>query len=628
MVRRGREDLEALWGPVAGELDWFDKWDTVYEDDGPGEFSWFEGGKINLSYNCIDRNVQKGRGNRAALIYETGERDTKRVITYNELLHEVKEVAAMLRGFGVEKGDRVTLYMPMSPEAIVAMYACTRIGAIHSVVFAGFGAGALADRIDLAGSNVLLTADVGFRAGGVVELKPIVDRALEDYEEANALIDDVIVLRRGEEEPEMVKGRDVYWEDALEEGEGQDTSCAETEATDPAFILPTSGTTGKPKGTVHMHGGYSVYVYARAKWMMGVEPGDVYFATSNIGWIVGHSYIVYAPLLCGATSLVYEGVPVHPDPGILWRLVEENGINKIFTAPTAVRLLAGFPDEYHEKYDLSSLDAVFCAGEPLNPPAWDWLQRDVLDDEVPVIDHMWQTETAGPIVGNPYGINLLPIKPGSATIPLPGVQAEVVNGDGEPVEPGEEGALIIEKPFPGLTPTLWEGDDRYMDEYWDNELPGVYWVGDAATVDEDGYIFFSGRVDELLNIAGHRIGPTDIEDALVNHDAVSEAAAIGKPHPEKNEVAALFVVLGEGQKPSEGLKDELRQAVREHTGPIAVVEDVVFVDKLPKTRSGKIMRRTIRDIMLDEPLGDVSTMEDESAVEDIQKACEELEVEA
>lgn len=627
MLRKGREDPAELWGDVAGDLNWFEPWDSVLQEEGPGHFNWFDGGKLNMSYNCIDYHVEQGHGNRAAFVFETGERDVTTVLTYRQLLHEVKQVAAMLREYGVEEGDRVTIYMPMCPEAVVTMLASTRIGAIHAVVFGGFGAGALADRIELAEPELLVTADVGFRNGDVVDLKSIVDQCFDRNETAAELVDTSIVLQRSDEEVTLDSERDVLWEDAIERGEGNDTSYVEMEATDPVFILPTSGTTGKPKGTVHNHGGYQVHVYAMAKWAFGLEANDVWFATSDIGWIVGHSYIVYAPLLCGATSVIYEGVPVHPDAGVWWDLVERNGVSKLFTAPTAIRALSGYDDAYHEQYDLSTLEAVFSAGEPLNPPAWEWLQQTVLDDEVPVIDHMWQTETGGPIIGNPYGIDLIPIRPGSAGIALPGVQVDIVDRDGESVDTGEEGALVLEAPFPGLTRTLWEGHDRYMREYW-SELDGRYWVGDSASMDGDGYLWFSGRADEVLTIAGHRIGPTDIEDALVSHDAVVEAAVVGKPDPVKTEVAAVFVNVTDGYEPTADLRTELIDQIHEQVGAIAVVGDLRFVEQLPKTRSGKIMRRTIRDILLDNDLGDISTMEDPSAVESIEAATEDIEVES
>jgi acetyl-CoA synthetase len=625
LQRRGREDPERLWADVASGLDWFERWDSVLEDDGPGQFEWFTGGKTNMSYNAVDRHVEDGDGNRAALVFETGERAGNEVYTYTELQHEVERVAGMLRAFGVERGDTVTIYMPMCPEAVFAMLACARIGAIHSVVFGGFGAAALADRIELADAELLLTADVGYRNGDEVDLKAIVDRSLDEYEAAGDRIEDVVVLQRGDDT--ALHERDTAWTDAIEQGRDEDTSHVETAATDPAFILPTSGTTGKPKGTVHQHGGYQVHVYAMAQWMFDLDPTDTWFATSDIGWIVGHSYIVYAPLLVGCTTVVYEGVPTYPDAGVWWDIVERHGVTEIFTAPTAIRALSGFDDAFHERADLSTLEAVFSAGEPLNPPAWEWLQKEVLDDEVPVIDHMWQTETAGPIIGNPYGIDLVPMRPGSAGVALPGIQVSVTDFDGDPVDPGTEGALVVEQPFPGLTPTLWEGHDRYLDEYW-HAVDGKYWVGDAVSMDEDGYFWFSGRADEVITIAGHRVGPTDIEDALVSHDAVVEAAVVGKPDPEKTEVAAAFVVTRESATPSDDLRDELVGNVREQVGAFAVVGDLKFVDQLPKTRSGKIMRRTIRDIMLDEDLGDLSTIEDPDAVETVQYATDDIEVEA
>lgn len=615
MLKRALEDTEGFWGEIAEELYWFKRWDKVFTWDYP-RFKWFEGGIINLSYNCVDYNVKRGRGNRAAIIYENGEGLPNKVVTYNQLYFEVKRFAAALKALGIERGDRVTIYMPMVPEAAVAMLATTRLGAIHSVVFGGFGYGALAERIADAESKMVVTADVGYRRGREVPLKPVVDKALET---AGKTVKHVIVLKRGEKEPLMSPERDIFWEEALERGRGTNAEAAQTRADEPAFILYTSGTTAKPKGVVHLHGGYQVYIYAMAKWVYGMNENDVWWATSDIGWIVGHSYVVYAPLLFGCSTIMYEGVPDHPKPDVWWHIIEKHRVTRIFTSPTAVRALMKYGDEWPKKHDLNSLKLVVCAGEVLNPSAWEWLQKKVLQDRVPVIDHMWQTESSGPMVGNPYGIALLPTKPGSATIPLPGVDADVVDDEGRSVPPGVKGHFICRRPFPGLTPTIWRDEERYFREYW-NRIPGVYYTGDAAIKDEDGYIWFVGRVDEVIKIAAHRIGTIEIESALLKHPAVAEAAVVGKPDPLKGETACAFIVLRNEFAPSENLKEELRGLVKKTLGPIVIVSDMYFVSKLPKTRSGKIMRRLIKAIVTNQQLGDYSTIEDETAIEEIKRA--------
>ena len=618
MIERASSDVEGFWGEIAKELHWFEPWDKVYKEEEYPFFKWFVGGKTNISYNCLDYQVyKKNRGDKAAIIWESAETGETRVLTYRELLREVERFAATLKALGVKKGDRVTICMPMVPEAAIAMLATTRIGAIHSVVFAGFGYKAVADRVADAGSKVLVTADVGYRRGKVVDLKDIVDKALEMPNE----VQKVVVLRRGEAEPQMKDGRDIYWEEALDKGRGINADVVPMESNELSFILHTSGTTAKPKGTVQTHGGYQVHIYAMAKWIYGLKDTDMWWCLSDIGWIVGHSYVVYAPLLLGCTTVMYEGVPDYPEPDILWKLVEKNKVTRMWMSPTLVRALMRYGDEWPDKHDLSTIELVVCAGEVLNPPAWRWLQKTVLKDRAPVIDHMWQTESSGPMVGYPYGIAMIPIKPGSAGIPLPGIDGDIVDEKGRSLPPEEEGIFVCRGPFPGLTQTLWGADERYVEEYW-NQIPNCYFTGDAAKKDEDGYIWFIARADEVIKIAGHRLGTVEVESAFISHPAVAEAAVIGEPDPLRGEVAAAFVVLKKGYAPSQELEDELRKTVRDFMGPVVVLGNVSFVDKVPKTRSGKIMRRLVRAIITGQPLGDYSTIEDRTAIDEIKKAVE------
>ncbi|HSR23493.1 MAG TPA: AMP-binding protein, partial [Candidatus Eisenbacteria bacterium] len=507
LCRQAVEEPDSFWAAAAGELPWFRRWGAVFDWDAdrPDErgryFRWFSGGLTNLAWNCVDRHVERGWGGHAALIC-LNERGEQRVLTYAQLQHEVRRCAAALRGLGVGRGDRVAVYMPTCAEAIVLMLACARIGAVHLVVFAGFGAGALGDRVRLAGARALFCADLTWRKGREVPLKGIVDEAL-----AGAEVERVVVLRRGAAAPAMTPGRDLEWPEFLAlAGRGSDAH-EELESNEPAYILATSGTTAKPKLAVHAHGPYQVHVHAMGEWMFGLNERDVWWSTSDIGWVVGHSYIVYAPLLAGCTTLAYEGALDHPGPETFYRTIEEHRVSGIFTSPTAVRMLMRYGTEPASRSDLGSLTRVFCAGEVLNAPAWEWLQKEVLRDGVPVIDHMWQTETAGPIVGNPWGIGMLPIKPGSSGIVLPGIDAVVMTPEGEECGPDEKGIMVIRRPFPGLTATLWGEVERYPADYW-RRVPGrtVYFSGDAAAVDPDGYLWFSGRADEIIKIAGHRIG--------------------------------------------------------------------------------------------------------------------------
>jgi acetyl-CoA synthetase len=616
-LRDGLSNPDALWADAARQLHWFRPWDEAFVWEAP-TFRWFAGGRLNLAWNALDYHVAQGRSGHAALV-GLNERGERRVFTYAQLLSEVQRVAAALRGLGVGKGDRITIYMPTSPEAILLMLAAVRIGAIHVVVFAGFGSGALGDRIRASGSKVVFTADCTFRKGKDVALKEIVDQALSGPGHA---VERVVVWSRKGLAP-MTPGRDLAWEDFLAGAGGHSGAHVEMESNEPAFILATSGTTAKPKLAVHTHGGYAVHISAMARWCFGLKPGDVWWSTSDIGWIVGHSYIVYAPLLAGCTTLAYEGAIDHPDPETVWKIVEDFGVTGIFTSPTAVRLLMRYGEDHAHRHDLSSLERIVCAGEVLNAPAWEWLQEKALRGRVPVIDHMWQTETSGPVFGNPYGIAMLPIKPGSATVPLPGIDAAIVSADGTPCGPGEKGIMVIRRPFPGLTPTLWGEPERYGQDYW-SRIPGVYSTGDSAHIDEDGYVWFAGRADEIIKIAGHRIGTIEVETACLQHSAVAEAGVTGRPDALRGEVISAFVVLKQGQVPSERLKQDVLDTVRRELGPVAVIGELNFVGMLPKTRSGKIMRRVLKAVTLDRDPGDITTIEDESSVEEARHAFEAM----
>jgi acetyl-CoA synthetase len=621
--REALDDTERFWDRAARALPWIRTWDRVFEWTYP-TFRWFIGARTNLAASCLDHHVANGRGGVAALIY-VNERGDRRVLTYAQLLYEVERAAAALRGMGIGKGDRLTIYMPTCPEAVIVMLAAVRIGAIHSIVYAGFGAGALAGRIKASGSRLVFAADVAFRKGREVPLKDIVDAALATGCET---VERVVVLRRGSAPARMAGGRDLDWPDFVARGRGHTGETVPVESNEPAYILATSGTTATPKLSVHMHGPYAVHVYSMARWVFDLRPSDVWWSTSDIGWVVGHSYIVYAPLLVGCTTIAYEGALDHPGPDVFWKVIDELGVTGVFTSPTAVRLLMRYGEEPAKGYRLASLERVFCAGEPLNAPAWEWLQKRVFSDRIPVIDHMWQTETAGPIVGNPYGLGLLPIKPGSGGIPLAGIEAAVVSPDGTPCAPGEKGILVIGRPFPGLIQTLWGEAERYARDYWER-IPGrrVYYTGDSAHIDEDGYVWFAGRADEIISIAAHRIGTVEVETALLKHAAVAEAAVTGRPDEVRGEVISAFVVLKLGHEPSERLRDELIATARRELGPIAVIAELNFVGMVPKTRSGKIMRRVLKAVVLGKDPGDVSTIEDEGSIEEAREAWRAIQAE-
>jgi acetyl-CoA synthetase len=618
-IQDGRENPEAFWERAADELHWFNTWSKVFEWNYPN-FRWFVGAQTNLAYNALDVHVKQGWGGHAALIY-LNERGERQLFTYAKLLHDVERIAAALRGLGISKGDRITLYMPTCPEAIMLMLAIVRIGAIHSVVFAGFGEKALGDRIQASGSRLVFTTDITYRKGKDIQLKSIVDGALEQTKNS---VEHVIVLKRSDGAISMEDPRDITWDEFMERAAGQTGECVPMEANEPAFILATSGTTAKPKLAIHTHGGYQVHIVSMARWVFGLKPTDVWWSTSDIGWIVGHSYIVYAPLIVGCTTLAFEGALDHPTSEANWKVaIEEFSVSGVFTSPTAVRLLMRYGDVPLGKVNHDNVERIFCAGEVLNAPAWDWLQNKVLKNRIPVIDHMWQTETGGPIFGNPYGLGMLPIKAGSATIPLPGIEVGVMTPDGEPCAPNEKGIMVIKRPFPGLTPALWGEPERYGRDYWE-KIPNVYYTGDSAHIDDDGYVWFAGRADEIIKIAGHRIGTIEVETAFLQHPAVAESGVVGRPDDIRGEVISAFVLLKHGYQASPELRKELLETVRHNLGPVAVIGEMNFVSMLPKTRSGKIMRRVLKAVILDKDPGDITTIEDEGSVTEAREAWQQM----
>ena len=614
---RALEDPEAYWAEWAGELDWFEPWHTVLEWT-PPHAKWFLGGKLNVAHNCLDRHVEAGRGDRTALIWE-GEPGDTRTYTYAELHHEVSKFANALRGLGVEKGDRVTIYLPMIPEAAIAMLGCTRIGAVHSVVFGGFSPDSLADRNNDAASKVLVTADGGWRRGSVVPLKTNADVALEH----SPTIEHVVVVARGGEltsqTPVTMKdGRDHWYHDLMAEA-SSDCPAAQMDAEDTLFILYTSGTTGKPKGVVHTTGGYLTQAYATTKAVFDLKDDDVYWCTADVGWITGHSYIVYGPLANCAQVVMYEGAPDTPDRGRFWQLCEKYGVTIFYTAPTAIRAFMRWGEAWPEASDLSSLRLLGTVGEPINPEAWMWYHEVIGGERCPIVDTWWQTET-GAIMITPLP-GLTETKPGTATRAFPGIQAAIRDEGGEDTTAGY---LAVTTPWPSMLRTVWGDEQRFRDTYW-SKWPNVYFPGDGAKIDEDGYLWILGRVDDVLNVAGHRIGTMEVESALVDHPSVVESAVVGKAHEIKGESIAAFVTLKEGIDGSDDLMSELRDHVGAKIGAIAKPELVVFTADLPKTRSGKIMRRLLRDIAEGRAVGDTTTLADPAVVKKLQEMHEEEE---
>jgi acetyl-CoA synthetase len=611
---RARADREGYWAGWARELEWIKPWDRVLEWK-PPHAKWFLGGKLNVSANCLDRHVRAGKGDKIALIWE-GEPGEVRRISYSDLLADVCKCANVLKGLGVKKGDRVAIYMPMVPEVAVAMLACARIGAVHTVVFGGFSSESLRDRILDAEAKVLFTSDGGYRRGATVPLKQNADEAIA----ATPSIQHVVVLKRTGQAIQMKAGRDGWWHEQVASASSE---CAPEpmDAEDPLYILYTSGTTGKPKGILHTTGGYLTHVYATTKWVFDLKDSDVFWCTADVGWVTGHSYVVYGPLAVGVTEVMYEGAPDHPGKDRFWAICEKHGVTVFYTAPTAIRSFMKWGPEFPAKHDLKKLRLLGTVGEPINPEAWIWYHETIGGKRCPIVDTWWQTETGGIMITPLPGVTTT--KPGSGTVPFPGIEAVLLDGDGKEVTVGG-GYLAITSPWPGMLRTIWRDDERYRSVYW-SRWPNTYFPGDGAKRDTDGYYWILGRVDDVLNVAGHRIGTMEVESALVDHPAVAEAAVVGRTHDLKGQALAAFVTLKEGRAATDALREELRAHVAKKIGALAKPDDVIFSADLPKTRSGKIMRRLLKDIAEGRALGDTTTLADPAVVQKLKVQYEDKE---
>jgi acetyl-CoA synthetase len=613
LYRRSIEDPQRFWAEIASELHWFAPWTSVLEWNPPSA-RWFVGGKMNLCYNCVDRHALGDRKDKVAILWESEPGET-RTLTYGELYLEVQRFANVLKGLGVRKGDRVAVYMGMTPELAIALLACARIGAVHSVIFGGFAANALVDRINDASCVAVVTQDGSYRRGQEVRLKPIVDEALKNC----PTVKHVVVYRRTASAVNMQPGRDQWWHDLLAKAPA-DCPAVPLDAEDPLYILYTSGTTGKPKGLVHTTGGYSVQTYLTSKLIFDLKPDDVYWCTADIGWVTGHSYVVYGILQNGVTTVMYEGAPNFPEADRLWKIVDDHKVTVFYTAPTAIRACIKWGDQYPLRHSLASLRLLGTVGEPINPETWIWYREMIGKGRCPIVDTWWQTETGAIMLAPLPGA--IPTKPGSATRPFLGIEPAIVNREGETVPAGSGGLLVIRKPWPSMARTIFNDPDRYAQTYW-SEVPGNYFSGDGARVDEDGDYWLMGRVDDVINVSGHRLGTMEVESALVSHPKVAEAAVVGRPHDLKGQAIAAFVSLESSHEPSPQLKEELREWVAREIGSLARPDDIRFTQALPKTRSGKIMRRLLRELATNgEIKGDTTTLEDFTVIAQLRDSDE------
>ncbi len=608
LLEKSAANPEWFWDEMARDLVWFENYNEVLEWKAP-HASWFLDGKFNIAYNALDRHIKSGRKNKLAYIWES-EKGEVRKFTYFELYREVNRLANALKKMGIKKGDRVSIYLPMIPELPIAMLACARIGAVHSVVFSGFWAKAFQERAKDAQSKVAITADGFYRRGKLLKLKDTLDEVMEHIPS----LEKVVVVKNTHCDLDMKKGRDVYWEEVIQ-NESMECSCEEMDSEDPLFILYTSGTTGKPKGVLHTHGGYAVGVSTTLKFVFDIKDQDIWWCAADIGWITGHSYIVYAPLILGATSVMFEGTPDYPDPGRFWEIIEKYGVSIFYTAPTTIRLFMKYGEKWPQKYNMNTLRILGSVGEPINPEAWMWYHQHIGNRKCPIMDTWWQTETGMHLI---TPLPITPLKPGSAVKPFPTIKAEIKDDEGNTLTKGG-GHLVIKNPWPAMFRTLFGEPERYVESYW-SKFPDTYLSGDVARLDQDGYYWIQGREDDVLNVAGHRISTAEVESALVSHPSVVESAVVGKPDLLKGEEISAFVVLGEEYHADPQLKNELRDHVRKEIGPIASPSYIGFVDDLPKTRSGKIMRRVIKAKVKSEDVGDTSTLANPESVDALDRA--------